>query len=105
MSNQLVALLLVVCLVTVQGETYFNGKKPLTQAECVANCISRSILWKSLSESLCEFNCANVITWKSYQGPSSHGSHARGYGPVGAPKPSLAPAPRSIMELSKNTEA
>ncbi|CAK8573695.1 unnamed protein product [Lathyrus sativus] len=90
MSNKLVALLLVACLVTVEGQNISIkfGEKVVPPAECYRYCYAASLMPGIISGGLCKWRCDNFVMWESFDG-----SHARRHGPVGAPKASLAPAP------------
>ncbi|CAK8573692.1 unnamed protein product [Lathyrus sativus] len=90
MSNKFVALLLVVCLVTVEGHNISikYGEKVVSPEDCFIYCTTASVLPKFIKNPLCKWRCDSFVMWESYDG-----SFARRHGPeVDAPS-SVAPAP------------
>ncbi|CAI8604654.1 unnamed protein product [Vicia faba] len=88
MSNKFVALLLVVCLVTVQGQhiSVKYGEKVVPPEECFRYCFAASAYPGFLSQKVCKWRCSFVM-WESVDGSST-----RKHGPVGTTTGSLAPA-------------
>ncbi|CAL5209665.1 unnamed protein product [Lathyrus oleraceus] len=90
MSNKVVTLLLVVFLVTVQGQhiSIKYGEVVVPPDECYRYCIAASLYPSFMSNRICKFRCYHIVMWESF-----NGSHTRRQGPVGAPTGSPAPAP------------
>lgn len=66
MSNKVVALLLVVCLVTVQGQhiSIKYGEVVVPPDECYRYCTAASLYPSFIANSVCKVRCYNIVMWK-----------------------------------------
>jgi hypothetical protein len=57
MTNKIVALLLLVCLVAIQGKPVDPNKEYLTQEECYDYCYRAMFMPKPVAEAICKWRC------------------------------------------------
>jgi hypothetical protein len=57
MTNKIVALLLLVCLVAIQGKPVDPNKEYLTQEECYDYCYRAMFMPKPVAQAICKWRC------------------------------------------------